>query len=466
MRLRTILGSVALLSLSALSPLATAQEFPPPPVETEPASFSIMGTVKNAAGPLAGASVELIQAQDSGPPRALLGTTSDANGEYVFIGLPFTIRRLTIRVRHWGFEIENRPVEIPGRGEIRVTIDVNLRPHKAVVEAGAPTFITQKVFYATDRKATGAADPLKAFGTVQSKSLSYGACTVTVPVSEATVHKDEILSVRVEFIDEISLSTRLLKVEPLSHDALLAELTTQAGRSRDNSLLVFVHGYRVTFEEAAQRTAELAVGLNLDGPALFYDWTSQGTLRGYPTDEKNVDLTFDLLQTFLNDLSTKTGVKVFHIVAHSMGNRAVTLALRDLAKAGNTAVASHLGAYVAAAADVDADKFANDSGYFEKLSRRVTLYGSSNDQALMISKRIRSGYPRAGDGGKNILVVPGLDTVDASAARTDFMGHSYFIEQRDILEDIRAALRGTAPPQRPKLQPSPPAKPGYWIYKP
>jgi esterase/lipase superfamily enzyme len=38
-----------------------------------------------------------------------------------------------------------------------------------------------------------------------------------------------------------------------------------------------VHGYNVSFDDAALRTAQLAYDLTFDCPAAFFSWPSKGT---------------------------------------------------------------------------------------------------------------------------------------------------------------------------------------------
>jgi esterase/lipase superfamily enzyme len=88
------------------------------------------------------------------------------------------------------------------------------------------------------------------------------------------------------------------------------------------------------------------------------------------------------------------------------------------------------------APDIDADLFRQDIA--PRLARNgihVTLYASSGDRALRASKAFH-GYPRAGDSGEGLVVVPEVETVDASGADSGFLGHSYFAEDRRIMEDI------------------------------
>jgi len=91
--------------------------------------------------------------------------------------------------------------------------------------------------------------------------------------------------------------------------------------------------------------------------------------------------------------------------------------------------------------DIDADVFRMDIA--PRLTRTVihtTVYASSNDRALMASKAFH-GYARAGEAGQGLLVADGVETVDASDVSASLLGHSYFAEDRRIMEDIFALLQ-------------------------
>jgi hypothetical protein len=72
----------------------------------------------------------------------------------------------------------------------------------------------------------------------------------------------------------------------------------------------------------------------------------------------------------------------------------------------------------------------------QRLAARITLYESSKDKALVASKKIH-GNARAGE---PLLIIPGLDTIDASSIDTDFLGHSYFSDNWPLLSDIHSLL--------------------------
>jgi len=76
---------------------------------------------------------------------------------------------------------------------------------------------------------------------------------------------------------------------------------------------------------------------------------------------------------------------------------------------------------------------------------RLTLYASSLDKALVASRKIHR-YARAGDAGDDIVIVEGLDSIDASAVDTSLLGHSYFGDNRSVISDIYNLLRSPGQP--------------------
>lgn len=70
----------------------------------------------------------------------------------------------------------------------------------------------------------------------------------------------------------------------------------------------------------------------------------------------------------------------------------------------------------------------------------MTLYASSKDLALQASQLVH-GNPRAGDSGDGLVVVDGIETIDASTVTTGFLGHSYFAEVTSVMSDIYYLIR-------------------------
>jgi esterase/lipase superfamily enzyme len=146
-----------------------------------------------------------------------------------------------------------------------------------------------------------------------------------------------------------------------------------------------------------------------------------------------------------------------------MGNRALTSALRDLALEMEDSPPI-FQQVVLAAPDIDADIFVRDiAPVLKNKARSVTLYASSNDQALIASKLVH-GYPRAGDSGELLVLIPGIDTIDVSEVDTSLIGHNYYGESDAILADICLLLQESKPPsQRSWLTPMAQNGLTYWV---
>src|SRR5262249_7423815 len=141
--------------------------------------------------------------------------------------------------------------------------------------------------------------------------------------------------------------------------------------------------------------------------------------------------TVDDFEEVLRMLMVETGAERVHAVAHSMGTRVLTEGLRRLDPAQLPATAAKLRDVVFAAPDINADTFRRFVEKFYRRAERLTLYASSADKAMEISQKLHR-YPRAGDARDGIVLSAGLETIDASAVDRDFLGHSYFCDNRVI----------------------------------
>src|SRR5262249_10691310 len=142
----------------------------------------------------------------------------------------------------------------------------------------------------------------------------------------------------------------------------------------------------------------------------------------------------DFITLCLNEL----GLDAVHVIAHSIGGRVVAETLGDLKLP--TAARTRLCQLIFAAPDIDADTFRQLAAKVHGRNHRCTLYASSEDYAMKASKLIHK-YPRAGDSDADIVLVDGVDTIDATAVDTSLLGHSYVGENRSILSDIFALLK-------------------------
>jgi esterase/lipase superfamily enzyme len=307
-----------------------------------------------------------------------------------------------------------------------------------------PNLSYVRVFYATDRNQRRKLNSEPEFERFRSPNgqLHYGQCAISIPKVHRTGKLETPSLLKLEFSPNPKKHIVLVSIESLEERVFLERVSDAVAKSPTREAFVFIHGYNVSFEDAARRTGQLAFDLQFVGAPIFYSWPSNGQIADYLKDETNVYWTVPHFKRFLQLLSAHSGAARLHLIAHSMGNRAVCDALKEFSyRADNGIKLNHL---VLAAPDIDADTFRELAVTLQEISQHVTLYQSSRDKAILASKKIH-GNPRAAE---PILVVAGMDTVDASAIDTDFLGHSYFSDNWPLLSDIHALIGENTPVQR------------------
>jgi esterase/lipase superfamily enzyme len=322
------------------------------------------------------------------------------------------------------------------------------------------------VFYGTDRELTGKPSPQDFFGPGRGV-LSFGVVEVSLPKER---EKGEMPTPSWwkpwQSKEDPSRFVLLLKVTPVEKGTFVAELRQAVTGAPVPEALVFVHGFKVPFAGAAERAAQVAFDLEFTGVPLVYSWPSEGKVFDYAVDEANVEWSAPHFEEFLRLVLAESGARTVHVIAHSMGNRALVRALSSLQAQAAASGGAALRQIIFAAPDVDRDTFVELAAKFQGRAERFTLYGSSNDRALKASKFFHR-YPRAGESGENMALAEGIDTIDSSAADTSLIGHSSYGSKRSILSDISLLLRyGHAPDGRFGFQSRERKNRKYWVYQP
>jgi esterase/lipase superfamily enzyme len=294
-----------------------------------------------------------------------------------------------------------------------------------------------KVYYGTDRLHTASTIPGRRYSGRAADSLQLGTLVVNVP------------SYRHRAVGEINRPP-LIRSNPLwnrpsaKRDMFIVDLSPMDSASFFGLLssdvvalddaLVFVHGYNVSFEEAALRVAQLAADLNYPGVPILYSWASRGKTVGYVSDQANARNSGAHLARFLRAVRANAKYARINIVTHSMGAEVFAKALMDL-KGEDL----HLDQIVLIAPDLDVRPFRREIlPLMREKSERVTVYASNEDRALQASRAL-NGVWRLGLGGDSLVVLRYLDTVDATRVRTDFLGHGSF-GSTAFLEDLFGVL--------------------------
>jgi esterase/lipase superfamily enzyme len=305
------------------------------------------------------------------------------------------------------------------------------------------------VFFGADRAVTQRDGRIE-FGGDPGPALIYGVAEVTIPPIHEVGRLESPRWWRFEFTPDEERHVVYRGAVLREEAEFFSELRDVVADSAQKQAFVFIHGFNTSFEDAARRTAQIHHDLAFDGAPIFYSWPSEASNAplAYARDTNAADRTVPRLQEFLMAVADRTGAEKIHLIAHSMGNRALVDALDEiaeqLARDGREAPFNQI---ILSAPDIDQDVFLNVASQILPTATRVSLYASSNDQAMRLSRDF-NGAPRAGDASAGVVVVEGVNTIDATAVRTELfdLGHDYYAGEDSILADIAFLMATNADP--------------------
>jgi esterase/lipase superfamily enzyme len=319
-----------------------------------------------------------------------------------------------------------------------------------------------QIYFATNRVANTALPvstrPEFLFSPIPS-TVSYGHCQVQV--LRRTYEEKKALRGRPLSFGELQNYFAVLETHFADRAAFASDLS-------QDDVLLYIHGYDNTFEDALLRAAQLQLDLDFPGKTVAFSWPSLGKEVAYADDDPEqgrlayrddlqaADASVEALVETLQTLAPAGRGRRIHVVAHSMGNRILLGALRQLAASGQAPLIDQL---VMAAPDVAVKELAEAEPALAQLAGRTTIYCSQKDIALMVSSRIHALLDAllAERAGGLVRCYPRCDSISADLVNSYFAmngGHCYFAEAPQMVQDLHLLVCFQLPPdQRPTIQP-------------
>jgi len=349
------------------------------------------------------------------------------------------------------------------------------------------------LLYVTDRAPETSADGALVYGSRRSASIGFGSAMVEfgkdltwqnlVELSE-TSSRQTSLPVRVVSrteIDRFPPTPRAFlvvdgeaRVDPevqAEYDRAALQFRQEVNRRMlqvgDNEVLIFVHGFKNSFDKAAVSLAELWHFIGRRGVPLLYSWpAAHKGLFGYFVDRESGEFTIYHLKSLIRLLASFPEVERINILAHSRGTDVATSALRELIIEARAAGRSPRELYrienlIMAAPDLDFD-VVRQRLLAEKIGPafgQITVYTTDTDKALGLSQTLMSGTRlgriRVTDLGEQeqaiFNVVKNVAFINVQGVRS-FPGHAYYLNNPSTSSDIiRVINTGSKPggPGRP-----------------
>lgn len=338
---------------------------------------------------------------------------------------------------------------------------------------------TYRFFYVTNRRLQADEGLLKeSFGTERDSTLKFGFFDTRI---EPTLGLGMIINPSQWFIDE---EIKLNHVQALDQAAFLHQVRERVEDSPYRSLLVVVHGFREAFPSGLRKTAFLGHVLDINTPILLFDWPgNQGSLLGgYRRARQVAEASGAELARTLELIIREIAPARLWLIANSMGGQVVVDAFSLLYQQADLAdIQPEIEHVVLTAPDVDQEEF--DQRFKQEISvlaRDLTVYVSSNDRALLISRIInrerRRGESTLDPSNPNqleeavrisALVEPDselITLVDVTPVNRTRNFHNFSLETPEFFDDLYLRLTNIHMPQsRLKYPLQTPDGTVYWV---
>lgn len=259
----------------------------------------------------------------------------------------------------------------------------------------------------------------------------------------------------------------------------VAAIDKQLALSPNKEMIVYVHGYRVSFDEVAVQMGSFSHYLG-QAATVTFQWPTGMMFWNYLTDCPRAEAYIPDIERLLG-LLAHTSARLINVMAYSCGSPLLAAALQRLREHDSSLTPDELrqryrlGDVIFVASDVDLKTFARE--YVQPaldLSRQVIVYFSRTDRALGFSTLVagasRLGRPDIADLSideiQRLAADPRFQAIDVTSVRGahemgGMKGHGYWYANDWISTDVLIALRYPIPPAKRCLV-SVPGRPRIW----
>lgn len=332
------------------------------------------------------------------------------------------------------------------------------------------------VFYATTRQPVGDGEEGFYNNEPNNDRVQLGVAHVRLgepgwsynelAASDRTSTVDKPRPGRLERVEVVGDLPRGASARTDAERAFVERIDRHIATLKNPEIVVYVHGYRVTFDEVAVLAGSLSTYLG-QGATVAFQWpTGQhwwNYLSDCPNSEKYIP---DIARTI--ELLGRTRAEYINLLAYSCGSPLLASALRQLRAQHPDETREQLtkrfriGSVVFAASDVDLKTFAReDVPAIMDLAQQTTVYISRKDAALGFSTLVagvsRIGRPDIANLSRkeleNLAADPRLYAIDVTDVRGahemgGMAGHGYWYSNEWIATDVLLSLRYPLPPEK------------------
>lgn len=251
----------------------------------------------------------------------------------------------------------------------------------------------------------------------------------------------------------------LIPEDPHAPAGEFAELIEKKlDQSRVQDIFIYVHGFKVVFNNPLLVASELWHFLGYEGVFISYAWPSTPSNRAYVSDLETAVFSSQNFRVFLEYLAEETSARRIHIIGYSAGTRVVINALKQLAliyrgdNHDSIQAKLRLGHVILVGSDFDTQLFGSYviDGMLN-VPASMSIYVSETDKALGMSKWLFT-RKRLGQMATDQNMIPEaqrflrnndhLQFIDVTGAEGSAAGngHAYFRQSPWVSSDILVTL--------------------------
>ena len=245
------------------------------------------------------------------------------------------------------------------------------------------------------------------------------------------------------------------KVEKLDKDIFMKQLSDTIKISPHKSLLVVVFGYKDDFEATAIKAAYFAYLLDINTPILLFDWPGDQPvdISGYKKAQSLAAESGLYLGDLLISIEREIKPAKLWIKASSLGCQVVCNAFDQMHRCPDCSDNEiEIDNVILAAPDVGQKEF--DLKFKDQLtvlSKKLTAYVSSDDEALLVSgfinqderlgrQKMRIKEPEQLEETKDLLYLKSMDPdkftiIDVTPINQASYKHGYYLESPEFFDD-------------------------------
>ena len=355
-----------------------------------------------------------------------------------------------------------------------------------------PNIPYKGILYATDRRPVGEDDPENYYANDRGQFVRLGVAKVAVGdqhfdwdyarnISMLKTRSDKF-PIRIDSVEEWGLlgstvpywaDINLMFPDGPPPDAtsqFVDAINAQLTLSKKKHVYIYVHGYKVVYENPVLIASELWHFLGYNGAFIAYAWPSTPSTFAYIKDSDTSAGYARNLRLLLEAIAEQTDVDQIHLIGYSNGTRLVTRALEQLSLIYQGKSAEEIYAklrihnVILVGSDLDRGVFTSYlSDGLLNVQRHMTIYMSETDKALGVShfltRRQRLGQMFGSAGGEmppwgrkalvELADQISLINVTSAEGAGSSNGHGYFRSSPWVSSDILMTLSyGLKPKQR------------------